>query len=543
MVSERASSARARVPGVVALALFVLVAVASRWRIFGDPMITGVDEQFYVFMAERIRDGAVPYLDIWDRKPLGLFAIYAAGGLMGDVLIGSQILALLAVIGTAMILFHLARRIADDRSAVLAGLIYIVWLTLAGGEGGQSPVYYNLLVVAAVAIVVRARTPPPARAGDARSGDMRLAGAWAMLLIGAGLQIKYSVLFEGMFLGLVLLYSAWLRGRGWPALALDAAVWIAAALLPTAAAALVYAASGHFQDWLFANFLSIGLRGAEPDGVVVRRLLAAGLMMAPLAAAMILRLAIVRRPSDPARAADLRVLDGWALVAVLAVGLFGTWYGHYMLPLFAPLAVASAPLGARPLGRVCLVLLFLYGALAGQVLAVLHVGQRGDRHLLASAAQAVAGQRNCLFIFDGPSLLYNVSRSCLPSSRPFPEHMRLLNERGAIGIDEVAEVRRIMARRPDRVMLRTPGTPEDNPQTRAVVLAALRRGYVQTWHYPMQGRDYVIYSRRDTLPKGVAPDVQPRRAAEACRAAAPPPWSDPFARLRWHLAPIMGACL
>lgn len=537
-VFERAGWAKARVHPALAVLLFLVVALISRWRVFGDPMITGVDEQFYVLMAERLLEGAVPYVDIWDRKPLGLFVIYAAGGLFGDVLLASQILALAAVTGTAAILFHLARRIADDRSAVLAGLIYIAWLTLAGGEGGQSPVYYNLLIAAAVAIVVRARETT-----HGAMGELRGPGAIAMLLVGAGLQIKYTVVFEGIFLGLVLLYTAWSRGRGWPALLGDAAVWIACALLPTAAAALTYVAIGHFQDWLFANFLSIGLRSSEPDAVVTRRIMAVGLMMAPLAAALALRLSIARRARDPGQAADLRVLDGWAAAAMFAVAFFGTWYGHYMLPLFAPLAVAVAPLGARPLGRICLMLLFGYAAVAGQVLAILHIQQRGDRHLLASAAAAVAGQRNCLFIFDGPSLLYDASRSCLPSTRPFPEHLRLLNERGAIGVDELGELRRIMAGGPEHVMLRDPGTPEDNPQTRTVLLEALRRGYVRTWHYPMQGRDYVIYTRRDRVPSGTALDRTPARSAKSCRASLPPTWSDPIGRLSWHLAPVMGACL
>lgn len=531
-----------RVHPALAAALFFLVALVSRWRVFGDPMITGVDEQFYVFMAERILGGAVPYIDIWDRKPVGLFVIYAAGALFGNVLIGSQILALLAVTGTATILFFLARRIARDSAALLSGLIYIVWLTLAGGEGGQSPVFYNLLVAGAVAIVLRAR-----EAARGRAGDLRKPGSLAMLLIGLGLQIKYSVVFEGVFLGVVLLVLAWSRGRRLGLLAIDAALWIGCALAPTALAALGYAVAGHFQDWLFANFLSIGLRNAEPDGVIVRRLMAVALMMAPMVVALALRLAIARRPRDPARIIDLRLLDGWALVAVLAVAAFGTWYGHYMLPLFAPLAVVVAPLGERWIGRLCLVGLFAYGAVAGQVLAMLHIQQRGDRHLLESATAAVAGQRNCLLIFDGPSLLYNTSKSCLASTRPFPEHLRLLNEAGAIGIDEVAELRRIMAARPDHVMLREPGTPEDNPVTRAVLLQALRQGYVRTWHYPMQGRDYVIYTRREisggrSLPDK-APDAVAGSPAKACRPAVPPPWSQPVARVSWHLAPVMGACL
>ncbi|MBB4857444.1 hypothetical protein HNO88_000751 [Novosphingobium chloroacetimidivorans] len=522
------------------LLLFTLVALVTRWRVFGDPIITGVDEQFYVLVANRMLDGALPYVDIWDRKPIGLFLIYAAGALFGDVLLGSQIIALLAVVGTAFILYRLALRVASPFAAVMVGLIYIVFLTLAGGEGGQAPVYYNLLVVAAIATYLRARETTQGQGGNLRRG-----GARAMLLFGLALQVKYTVLFEGVFLGLVLLYTAWSRGRTPGALALDAAAWVGSALAPTILVGLFYLAKGHFGDWMFANFISIGLRTSEPMHLVLKRIVIILMLVAPLVIGMVLRLPIARRPADPARAADLRLLDGWAAAAALGVALFGTWFGHYALALFAPFALALAPLGQKLAGRIVLGLLFLYGLAAGQVLGVVHMEQRGDRRLLASATAAVAGQRNCLFVYDGPTSLYDASGSCLPSSRPFPENLRTLNESGgAVGIDELAEVRRIMAAKPDRVFLRDPAAPEDNPRVTAVMTEALRRDYVLTWRYPVQGRDYLIYSRRDGVAQAQAPASSgPLHVAKSCRAEQAPPWSDPVRRLVWHLAPIMGSCI
>jgi len=526
-----------RLPLAVVCVVFLAVALISRWRVMGDPIITGVDEQFYVLVANRMLHGATLYVDLWDRKPVGLFLIYALGGMFGNVLLGSQILALLVVTATATILYNLARKIASSFASVLAGLIYIVFLPLAGGEGGQAPVFYNLLVVGAIAWFMRARRRP---AGA--TGDLRIAGAACMLLFGLALQIKYTVVFEGMFLGLALLYTAWSRKRPIGALVLDAAIWVACALAPTAAAALYYAAVGHFDDWLFANFISIGMRGSEPARIVTLRLVALLVLLAPLLGAWILRLMIVRRPTEPIARADAWFLDAWTAAAVAAVMLFGTWYGHYALPLFAPLAVAAAPLGRLKIGRICLVLLFAYGAVAGQVLGIVHAQQRGDARLLTSATAAVARQRNCMFIYDGPVSLYDASGSCLPSSRPFPENLRLLNEHGAVGLDEVAEVRRIMANRPERVMLRDPAAPEDNPATGAILNQILRRDYIATWRYPVQGRDYVIYSRRDANPPPAAPAAH-REEAKRCRDAVAPPWSEPVRAVTWHLAPIMGACI
>lgn len=520
------------------LLLFFLVALISRWRIFGDPIITGVDEQFYVLVANRMLDGARLYVDIWDRKPIGLFLIYAAGGVFGNVLLGSQIIALACAVATAFILYRLALRTASTFAACMVGLIYIVFLTLAGGEGGQAPVYYNLLVAGAIAVYLRAREKPTAANGNLRGG-----GALAMLLFGLALQIKYTVLFEGVFLGLVLLYTAWRRGRAWAQLFVDAAVWVGSALAPTILVGLAYAAAGYGYDWLFANFISIGMRTSEPAELMVKRVIIILVLVAPLVCGMVLRFLITRRPADPRQAADLRVLDGWAAAAALGVAAFGTWFGHYALALFGPFALALAPLGSRPLGRIFLGLLFLYAFVAGQVLSVVHIQQRGDIRLLTSAELAVRGQTNCLFIYDGPTSLYDASNSCLPSSRPFPENLRTLNESGAVGVDEVAELRRIMAARPDRVMLREPAAPEDNPATTAVIEEALRRDYVRTWRYPVQGRDYVIYSRRGGPDMHPQAQSAPLEGEKGCREPVPPPLSDPVRRLVWHLAPIMGACI
>ena len=51
------------------------------WQ-FGNPVIH-VDEQFYLLVGDRMLQGELPYVDIWDSKPVGLFLIYAAIRMLG----------------------------------------------------------------------------------------------------------------------------------------------------------------------------------------------------------------------------------------------------------------------------------------------------------------------------------------------------------------------------------------------------------------------------------------------------------------------------
>src|SRR5271168_2846811 len=68
--------------GVRALPWFIFFgllasALLVRAQTFNNPVL-GFDEQFYLLVGDRMLDGAVPYVDIFDRKPIGLFLIYAA---------------------------------------------------------------------------------------------------------------------------------------------------------------------------------------------------------------------------------------------------------------------------------------------------------------------------------------------------------------------------------------------------------------------------------------------------------------------------------
>ena len=72
----------ARAPSAAALhalaaVLFLLASLALRFSTFGDTNLF-VDDVFYFLVGQRMHEGVLPYVDVWDRKPLGLFAIYWA---------------------------------------------------------------------------------------------------------------------------------------------------------------------------------------------------------------------------------------------------------------------------------------------------------------------------------------------------------------------------------------------------------------------------------------------------------------------------------
>src|ERR1044072_6180521 len=64
-----------------------------RSALFGDPF-AGYDEQFYLLTGSRMLHGAIPYVDIWDRKPIGPFLTHAfAASFGGNGVLAYQLLA------------------------------------------------------------------------------------------------------------------------------------------------------------------------------------------------------------------------------------------------------------------------------------------------------------------------------------------------------------------------------------------------------------------------------------------------------------------
>mgnify|MGYP005848595681 CR=1 FL=1 len=263
-----------RQPGWARLLILLAVALLIRGQTLGHPLLH-IDENFYLLVGDRmVRDGAWPYVDIWDRKPVGLFVLFAAFRLIGgDGFLISQLAALAAVVATAWIIVRLAERVVAPGAAMAGGVAYLAGLTFFGGYGAQAPIFFNLPMVAAALVLVRTLEH------DGDETKLLPGGILCMLLVGLAMQIKYSVVFEGAFFGLTLLYAA--RQAGWARLVLWGLVWIAVALMLTLLAWLIYALAGHNEAFVFSNFISIFQRASSFDATAQKRLLKLLALMAP----------------------------------------------------------------------------------------------------------------------------------------------------------------------------------------------------------------------------------------------------------------------
>ena len=475
------------------LAVLTIVALLARAATFGSPLVH-VDEPFYLTIAQGLAHGVLPYVDLWDRKPLGLFLVYlpaAIWGLPASLYI-YQGMAAAAVVATALLVARLADAAGWRAGALPAAIFYILWLNLGDGQGGQSPVFYNLLTAGAALLVVH---------GDERRRRAR--GVAAMLLIGVALQIKYSVVFEGIGLGLWLIAEEWRqRRRPLATLGLGALLCVVA-LLPTGAALAAYAILGHLDAFIYANFLSILNRGKDAVALQINSARNAAAILSPLLVALVF--ADRRRgDADPGQRRARRFVRLWLLVAVLAFIGFGGWYNHYTLPVMLPGAVVAAAMFRRwaESGRwawlwavLPLTLLFV----AGQLILRSERTRRGTPAQFAALVRAVGHpsrqDRGGLFVYSGPVLLYPATGRAALTRYIFPSHLQFYREAGSIGVDQRAEIERIFARHPAVVVL-APAIDDEAPAIRDLLKRLLWRGGYRVSAPLRLGRDQMLVFRR-----------------------------------------------
>ena len=155
-------------PQLAAL-LILAVAVATRIVAWWNP-VPHVDDQFYLLAGQELIDGHWPYVDVWDRKPLGLFLIYAAiAWIGGGSMVALNFIATAFAAATAWVVRAIGLRFASPAGATLGALAYLFTIPLVGGQTGQSPVFYNLLMAGAGWLLIDGaaeRSAPLTRRGE-----------------------------------------------------------------------------------------------------------------------------------------------------------------------------------------------------------------------------------------------------------------------------------------------------------------------------------------------------------------------------------------
>jgi 4-amino-4-deoxy-L-arabinose transferase-like glycosyltransferase len=474
-----------------------VAALATRFVTFGNPVVIA-DDQFYLLVGDALRHGQLPYVDIWDRKPFGLFALFAViSGLGNGSILFMQLVAMLFAVATAFVIYRIALYFAGAGGALLAAIAYLPVLALLGGQSGQSPVFYNLFVAMAGWAMLASLEEAPAA--------IRRQAYGAMLACGLAMAMKPVAFVEGGFIGLAFLWLARRAGASWRMIAAQAAVMVAIALVPTVLPLAGYALAGReaFDAFIYANYVSIfdklsfGLK-ARLAGLAYFFLYATPLLL--LAA-----LGAVRRwKANGPRDTRAMLLLGWIAAAAGGYLIVPHFFDHYALPMLVPLSISAASAFDLKDGKLYFGGFLLFALVSGPLL-----DWRGNQRAAADYAQLErivdqARRGGCLYLADGPSWLYASTGACRVTRFLFPDHLTLYTEAPAVGVDTMTEMGRVLAQRPAVVVTQDNERNKHNPPVERMLSGRLARDYRPVWLIPADAHPRIatvrVWQRKDLAP-------------------------------------------
>ncbi len=333
-----------------------LLAIAAMGAALLSPLLTypfGRDQGVFAAAADLLARGGVPYRDLWDVKPPGIFYLFwASFGLFGRSQLAPRLLDLIWTLAAALSLWSLGRRFLSPLAAG-AGALFFVLRYVAGSDfwnTTQPDGFASLpLVLAAAALIGAERR---------RSSGLALAcGAFVALAV----LLKLTL---GLFL-LVPLLAVLLSERD-PASARlrRAGAYLLGCLAVLAGVAAVLWRAGALADTVEVLFLwnarysrlRVPLPLASDPLYQTARFLIGGRRWLLFPVGLLALVGTADLALRPASGRLRWLLPTWALLMMASVWVQGKYYTYHWLPVLPPLAllgghglsaVARLPRGAR----------------------------------------------------------------------------------------------------------------------------------------------------------------------------------------------------
>jgi len=450
-------------------ALLLAAAIALNFTSFGDTN-RHADETFYFLVGQRMHEGLLPYVDIWDRKPFGLFLVYYLIAGISTSVLSYQLAACALAAATALLVGRLVSFWADGRGGILAGILYLFAIGPFEGSTGQAPDIYNPLIALAALLISQELV----RLLEGRV-NWRI---WAaMAACGLAITIKQTSLFESAFFGLTVLFCLLRAGVPPMRIAGVAALSCVLGALPTLLVAGFYWQAGHFYEFWHAMVIS-NLSKAAQTGEAWRALVIL-VRVGPLLA--LTGWAIFAARTD--RRAKI-FLSCWLAAALLGFLSVPNFYAHYVLPVLVPLCVVGGlGLASMRMAVPVVAALLVYATIWHS--PDRREWTRGSIDSMNTIADRIRAHDpgGGLLVFDAPVYLYALTGERFLSPLVFPHHLNHAIEEDVSHLDTSEEIDRILANRPGViVMSRYPRNKPVNPYSRSRVLDYARRNcsYTET---------------------------------------------------------------
>jgi 4-amino-4-deoxy-L-arabinose transferase-like glycosyltransferase len=311
------------------LLLILVLGFSLRMSFLHEPFDR--DEGVYAYIGQEILRGGLPYRDVLDIKPPGIYYIYAMGiALFGETTEAIRIFTACCSLLTVVGIFLLARLLGGPRASLCAALLFSIYSSAPHfeGNGSNSEVFMILPLVASAYFLLISNGP-----------RRRLFLSISGLSAGVALLIKTVALPQVIVLMGIALYPFPVKWRLKDIL--DNALCFILPMFLIAGGILAYfGAHGALEDFLYWNivfprkYFESGLNG-PPWTFVIPNILPEFLLLMTLALPTAFYMLLKKRNRG-----HLLVLL-WIGAAYLGVILPGKNFPHYYIQYLPPLSIAA----------------------------------------------------------------------------------------------------------------------------------------------------------------------------------------------------------
>ena len=331
---------------IIFLGFFLLSFFLRFWTLFVS--VLDKDESIYILGADSLLNGNLPYIEIWDNKPPGIFILFSLTMLiLGNSIVSIRILSIVATTFTSYFLYRIGRTIDSkqgEKIGLLAGGLYAIFSLHNDGAAANGEILFAPFVTGAFMLLFQER----------KFSNIRvfLIG----LILGIGMQIKYLVMMD--VLGLVLVGSlfVWEGNRekekrrvinNFPTALKFYIILGIGLILPGVIIGCIYQFSGYLDEYIYAtltanskyvamvNFSWSDLLSRLRKQVLGNLLLWLCLFWSPI-------YFFVFAKGKFKQERNFIYLFFWFSCTFLAVLLSKRFYNHYFLQLLPPLCLMSS---------------------------------------------------------------------------------------------------------------------------------------------------------------------------------------------------------
>ncbi len=302
------------------------------------PDVVYVDEGTFHYLSWLWFSGSgLPYRDAIENKPPGIFLVFGlAQQLYGTPYPAVRLCAIACIVGGALLLLPVFRRLVRPAPAVLAALLYLLAATnqhTSPYAAMTTPFMVFFTIAALVALVHgRGRVVPAFLCG---------------LLCALAISFKQAALFEGALFGACC-------ATGWPFEAPDrrrfrllpAVAWSLGWLTVIGATAAYLASHGILGDYIRNGWLGAAAPGTSPPTLagkwieLTKSLPWFATCVSPILLGPVAIAGALRRPSLSDRAVTWFGVAWLVVASPMAVG--GWFWAHRFVQVFPPLAFLTA---------------------------------------------------------------------------------------------------------------------------------------------------------------------------------------------------------